>query len=157
MVYLWHEILINQPCPYPLYDGRDPKRKKKHKIIKICILKKVHHTSEKSVLICPDIPWRDIRYSRIRHWSRVWNLPSRIWKRYALKVETQLKMFVDQKIKLVYWSNIYGDLLISRQPSSSRVQFLLVSLMLTSTMCPVFYQPHFPKVFHKKVQLFSSK
>lgn len=37
------------------------------------------NTSRKSVVIWPEIPCRDILYSRIRHWSRVWNLPSRIW------------------------------------------------------------------------------
>jgi hypothetical protein len=35
-------------------------------------------TSQKSLDTRLDIPASDIRYSRARHWSSDWNLPSRI-------------------------------------------------------------------------------
>lgn len=52
------------------------------KVINECntnkMITKWDSTSQKSPVICLEIPCIDMRYSRMRHWSRVWNLPSRI-------------------------------------------------------------------------------
>jgi len=39
-----------------------------------------YFTSQKSPETTFETPQMDIRYSCVRHWSRVWNLPSRIWE-----------------------------------------------------------------------------
>lgn len=44
-------------------------------------------TSQKSGETSLAIPWRDIRYSRIRHWSSVWYLPSLTYIKYTQKIQ----------------------------------------------------------------------
>ena len=70
--------------------------------MRVCFIKKIirrMYTLKKSLETWLDIPCSDIRYSRIKHWSRVWNLPSRIW---ASMVVTSIKCIVCYKCCL--WS-----------------------------------------------------
>lgn len=66
---------------------------------------KGRHTSQKSPDTCLDTQLTDMRYSRTRHWSRGWNLPSLIYilpaKRYFKPRKTRLSK--QWKRLEIYW------------------------------------------------------
>lgn len=107
------------------------------KIILVKLIATGCTTSQKSPVIRFEVPCIDMRYSRMRHWSRVWNLPSRI-----CITEESTDATTDFRPSYV---NLLWDLLISRKLLSSTVMHLEASLELKSTRNPLFWLPRVPE------------